>query len=139
MTDDQTLEEIRQRKLEELRDRAAGEEPADSTEGSPTEPISIHGTAELDDTVAEHDVVLVDFYADWCGPCQMLEPVVETIATETDAAVAKVDIDANQQLAAEYGVRGVPTLVLFSDGQPAEQLVGMQQEAQLRSLVGKYT
>ncbi|MFD1562323.1 thioredoxin [Haloarchaeobius amylolyticus] len=139
MTDDQTLEEIRQRKLEELRDRAAGEEPADPARESPAEPIHVNGSTELDDTVAEHDVVLVDFYADWCGPCQMLEPVVETIAAETDAAVAKVDIDANQQLAAQYNVRGVPTLVLFSDGQPAEQLVGMQQEGQLRSLVGKYT
>jgi len=139
MTDDQTLEEIRQQKLEELRDRAAGEDAANPARESPTEPIPVSGSAELDDTVAEHDVVLVDFYADWCGPCQMLEPVVETIAAETDAAVAKVDIDANQQLAAQYNVRGVPTLVLFSDGQPAEQLVGMQQEGQLRSLVGKYT
>ena len=139
MTDDQTLEEIREQKLEELRNRAGGEEASDPAQETPTEPISVHGSAELDDTVAAHDVVLVDFYADWCGPCQMLEPVVETIAAETDAAVAKVDIDANQQLAAEYGVRGVPTLVLFSDGQPAEKLVGMQQEAQLRSLVEKFT
>ncbi len=65
----------------------------------------------------------------------MLEPIVETIAAETDATVAKIDIDANQQLAAEYGVQGVPTLVLFADGQPAERLVGMQDEAQLRSVI----
>jgi thioredoxin 1 len=65
----------------------------------------------------------------------MLEPIVETIAAETDATVAKIDIDANQQLAAEYGVQGVPTLVLFADGQPAERLVGMQDEAQFRSVI----
>jgi len=81
---------------------------------------------------------LVDFYADWCGPCQMLEPVVESIAADTDATVAKVDVDANQGLAAEYGVRGVPTLVLFADGEPAERLVGMQDEARLRSAIEEY-
>ncbi|WP_073307937.1 thioredoxin [Halobaculum gomorrense] len=95
----------------------------------------INGDAELSDTVAEYDLVLANFYADWCGPCQMLAPVVETIAAETSATVAKIDIDTNQQLAAEYGVRGVPTLVLFDDGQLAERLVGMQDEAKLRSVV----
>nr|WP_079991535.1 thioredoxin [Halobaculum gomorrense] len=99
------------------------------------ESIYINGDAELSDTVAEYDLVLANFYADWCGPCQMLAPVVETIAAETSATVAKIDIDTNQQLAAEYGVRGVPTLVLFDDGQLAERLVGMQDEAKLRSVV----
>jgi thioredoxin 1 len=97
--------------------------------------VPVNGAAELNDVVGSHDVVLVDFYADWCGPCQMLEPVVETIAADTAATVAKVDIDANQRLASEYGVRGVPTLVLFADGAPAERLVGMQDEAQLRTAV----
>ncbi|TQR21944.1 hypothetical protein C9J85_19490 [Haloferax sp. wsp5] len=78
---------------------------------------------ELDDAVAD-DVVLVDFYADWCGPCKQLEPAVERIAAGTAATVAKVDIDANQQLAAKYGVRSVPTLLLFVDGEPVERLVG---------------
>jgi thioredoxin 1 len=132
MTED--IEELRRQKLEALRngETAGG---ADEPGSTPSEPIPVHGPADLSETVAEHGVVLVDFYADWCGPCQMLEPVVETIAAETDAAVAKVDIDTNQQLATEYGVRGVPTLVVFADGQPAERLVGMQDEAQLRSVI----
>jgi len=75
------------------------------------EPFHIIGQSQLDEVAAEYDVVLADFYADWCGPCQMLEPVVERLAAETDAAVAKVDVDANQQLAGAYGVRGVPTLI----------------------------
>ncbi|WP_123538439.1 thioredoxin [Halosimplex salinum] len=132
MADD--IEEIRRQKLEELRSRET--DRADESEPrSPSEPISVDGTEELTETVTEHDVVLADFYADWCGPCQMLEPVVETVAAETDATVAKVDVDANQQLAAEYGVRGVPTLVLFADGQPVERLAGMQDEARLRSVI----
>ena len=106
---------------------------------APNEPVHVDGQADLDATVAENGVVLADFYADWCGPCQMLEPVVETIAAETDAAVAKVDVDANQPLAQAYGVRGVPTLVLFADGEQVEEIVGVQREDQLRSLVDRYT
>ncbi|SHG94799.1 thioredoxin [Halobaculum gomorrense] len=104
-----------------------------------SEPLHINGHSKLDEIVAEHDVVLTDFYADWCGPCQMLEPVVEHLAVETNAAVAKVDVDANQQLASVYGVRGVPTLILFADGGQVEEIVGVQGEEQLRSLIGRYT
>ncbi|WP_135366469.1 thioredoxin [Halosimplex halophilum] len=111
----------------------------DAGTGSTNEPLHVDGEAHLDEVVAENGVVLVDFYADWCGPCQMLEPVVETLAAETDATVAKVDVDANQQLAQSYGVRGVPTLVLFADGEQVEEVVGLQGEEQLRSLVGRYT
>jgi len=111
---------------------------SDAGTASTNEPLHVDGQAQLDDIVAENDVVLTDFYADWCGPCQMLEPIVETLAAETDATVAKVDVDANQQLAAAYGVRGVPTLVLFADGEPVERLVGMQDEARLRSVVEEH-
>jgi thioredoxin 1 len=106
---------------------------------SPNQPVAVESATELDDLVASHEVVLVDFYADWCGPCKMLEPVVETLAEETDATVAKVDVDVNQQLASTYGVRGVPTLVLFADGTQVEEVVGVQPEGQLRSLVESYT
>jgi len=132
------LEEIRRQKLEELRNRA--QEP-DGTEKAqtPSTPISVDGGQELRSTTAKESVVLVDFFAEWCGPCQMLEPVLETVAAETDAVVATVDIDENQQLAAEYGVQGVPTLLLFVDGEPVERLVGMQQESKLRALVESHT
>ncbi|QPV64158.1 thioredoxin [Halosimplex litoreum] len=109
---------------------------ADAT--APEAPRQVDGRAALDEFVADNDVVLADFYADWCGPCQMLEPVVETLAAETEAAVAKVDVDANQQLAGAYGVRGVPTLVLFADGEQVEEVVGVQGEDQLRALIGRY-
>jgi thioredoxin 1 len=109
-----------------------------STE-TPTEPIHIDGQAHLQEVADEYDVILADFYADWCGPCKMLEPTVKTLAAETDAAVAKVDVDANQQLAAAFGVQGVPTLLLFVDGEQAESIVGVQGEDQLRSLIQRYT
>ncbi|WP_232701778.1 thioredoxin [Halobacterium wangiae] len=110
----------------------------ESSTATPTEPVAVDGEAELDELVGD-GVVLADFYADWCGPCQMIAPVVETLAAETDATVAKVDVDANQELAAAYGVRGVPTLVLFANGEQVEELVGLQDEARLRSLIEGYT
>jgi len=106
---------------------------------NPTDPIHIDGQDELDDLVSGGGVVLVDFFADWCGPCKMIEPIVADLAAETDAVVAKVDVDANQPLAAEYGVRGVPTLVLFDGGEQVRELVGAQSEETLRSLVESHT
>ncbi|MCL9814531.1 thioredoxin [Natranaeroarchaeum aerophilus] len=110
------------------------------TDGTaPTEPVQIESADHLDELVADQDVVLVDFYADWCGPCQMMEPGIETLAEESDATVAKVDVDALQQLASAYGVRGVPTTVLFAGGEQVDQHVGMLSEEQLFNLVSQYT
>lgn len=117
----------------------ATETAANASIVTPTEPIPIEGRDELEDVTAEYDVVLADFHADWCGPCQMLEPIVDRLATETDVAVSKIDIDTNQQLAQAYGVRGVPTLVLFAEGEQVEKVVGVQPEGQLRSLIEQYT
>jgi len=109
-----------------------------ATESSNETPVQVDGEASLDELVGRHDVVLVDFYADWCGPCKMLEPTLESLAAETAATVGKVDVDVHQQLAAKYGVQGIPNLVLFVDGEPAERVVGVQPESQLRSLVESY-
>lgn len=70
--------------------------------------------------------VLVDFTAVWCGPCQMLAPIVDQIAADFEGqiAVCKLDIDENVETTMKYGIMGVPTLMLFKDGQPAERLVG---------------
>jgi thioredoxin 1 len=73
----------------------AGTAPDTSTAAT-DEPLHVDGEAHFHAVVAENDVVLVDVYADWCGPCQMREPIVETPAAETGATVAEVDVDANQ-------------------------------------------
>jgi thioredoxin 1 len=140
MTEDE-LEAIR----EEKREKFAGPETADESETAPNEaktapgePVHVGSVEEFSTLTTEYDVVLVDFYADWCGPCTMLEPTIAAIAEKTDAAVAKVDIDEHQGLAAQYGVRGVPTLLLFADGEQVEQVVGVQDEAKLTSLVERH-
>ena len=136
-TDD--IEAVRQKKIAELQEQMDGEQAPTSGDETPTEPVHIHGGDELQSAGDTHGVALVDFHAEWCGPCKMLEPIVETLAAETSAAVLKVDIDENQRLAQQYQVRGVPTLLLFSDGAPVEQIVGVRDEHTLRSLIEQYT
>jgi thioredoxin 1 len=101
------------------------------TEPVGSEPVHVESETHLERLVADNDVVLVDFYADWCGPCKMLEPTVEEIAAETDAVVAKVDIDALQTLAKNEGVRSVPTLQFYAHGEKDERLVGVQSKDDL--------
>ena len=106
-----------------------------STEAAPAEPIQLSDADGFDAHLDENDVVLVDFYADWCGPCQMMEPAVEAVANDTDAAVLKVDVDVHQALAGEYGVQGIPTLLVFADGEPVNRMVGAQTEEALADAV----
>ena len=105
-----------------------------STEAAPGEPIQLTDADAFDEHVAD-GVVLVDFYADWCGPCQMMEPAVEAVAADTDAAVLKVDVDVHQALAGEYGVQGIPTLLVFADGELVNRMVGAQTEEALADAV----
>ena len=113
-------------------------EADDPTGTSTTEPVHIESQEHLQGLLTEENVVLVDFHADWCGPCQMLEPVVADIAAETDATVAKVDIDELQGLAQENGIRGVPTLLLYANGELAERMVGVQEKSTLVDLVEQH-
>ena len=91
-----------------------------------------------DELVADHDVVLVDFYADWCGPCQMMEPAIEAVADAGEAVVAKVDVDRLQPVARQFNVQSVPTLLVYADGERVERLVGMQAQETLFGLVDQY-
>ena len=138
MSDADELDEIRQQKIESLKEAEQGGDATGSAV-TPDEPIHVTGPDHFQEVTAEYGVVLVDFYADWCGPCKMIEPVVEALAAETDAAVAKVDVDQLQQLAAQFQVQGVPTLMLFSDGDMVERMTGARQKPQLEQLIRQHT
>lgn len=84
--------------------------------------------ATFDEVVLKSDKpVMVDFWAAWCGPCRMVAPVMEQLSSEYEgkAVIAKVDVDANQEFAAKYGVRNIPTVLVFKNGEVVEKQVGV--------------
>ena len=92
--------------------------------------------ANFEDEVVKSDVpVLVDFWAEWCGPCKMVEPVVEEIAGEYagKVKVGKVDVDSNSDTAAKYMIRSIPTLLIFNKGEMVEQIVGAVGKSDITS------
>jgi thioredoxin 1 len=94
-----------------------------------------------DEVLQSTTPVLVDFWAEWCGPCKMIMPILGELADEYDGRVkiAKVNIDEQQGLAAEYGVRAIPTLLLFDKGQVADQIVGLRSKRDLKASFDRVT
>lgn len=95
---------------------------------------------QIFDEITSKGVVLVDFWATWCGPCKMMAPNVEEIATEYKGkvTVGKVDVDECQELATRFGIMSIPTLIVFKDGEKKEVLVGYRLKMQIAQVLDKY-
>ncbi|NAS11928.1 thioredoxin [Poritiphilus flavus] len=96
--------------------------------------------ASFNSIIRSENPVLVDFYADWCGPCKVLAPILSDVKKELGEKVriVKIDVDKNQRLASKFQVRGVPTLVLFKEGEQVWRQSGVLQKNELIQLVNKH-
>ncbi len=92
------------------------------------------------DSAIENGVVLVDFWATWCPPCRIQAPILEELAAEIShvATITKLDVDQNRPIASRFGIRSIPTLILFKDGKEVERYVGVQQKETLRAIIESY-
>lgn len=103
---------------------------------------ALHLTDEtFESEVLKYDgVVLVDFWAQWCGPCKMIAPIIDELASDLEgkAKVVKVDVDKAQSLAMQYGVMSIPTLIIFKSGEIVDQMVGAMGKDQLLEKVSEY-
>ncbi|MQA08482.1 MAG: thioredoxin [Pseudonocardiaceae bacterium] len=103
-------------------------------------PVKVTEASFKDEVLSNDKPVLVDFWATWCGPCKMVAPVLEEIASEhaEKITIAKLDIDENPGVARDYQVMSVPTLILFKGGEPVKQIVGAKPKAALLSDLSDY-
>ncbi|MCM8759036.1 MAG: thioredoxin [Candidatus Omnitrophica bacterium] len=95
----------------------------------------------FEEVVNSNSLVLVDFYADWCGPCRMMAPIVEELAKELEGKVlvAKLNVDENPDIAARYQIFSIPTFIIFKDGKPDQRIVGAVGKAGLIDKIRVYT
>ncbi|MGL4656748.1 MAG: thioredoxin [Sarcina sp.] len=92
-----------------------------------------------EEVLEKKGVVLVDFWAEWCGPCKMLGPVIEELSEEVDSvSFTKLNVDENGKIAMDYQVQSIPTVMIFKDGELQERLVGFRPKADFLEVLGKY-
>ena len=91
---------------------------------------------DFENIISNNDITLIDFYADWCGPCKALAPIIDDIAkNETHITVGKVNVEEERDLAIKYGVRSIPTMVIFKNGKEVNRLVGFLPKEEILSKI----
>jgi thioredoxin 1 len=128
MSSDDELEAIKHKKLAELQKQAATK----ATMSSITEPIVLTDS-NFAGEVTKYPIMLVDFWAPWCGPCRMVSPIIEQLSREYSGRVAfgKVNVDENQRIAASFGIQSIPTLMIFKGSKAVDIIIGAIPKAQI--------
>ena len=99
--------------------------------------IKVLNESNFKNTVSQ-GVTVVDFYADWCGPCKMLTPILEKVSQKVEAQICKVNGDESRGLAQQFGVKGIPFLVVLKDGKKVEQSVGLKDENTILEMISRH-
>jgi thioredoxin 1 len=130
---DEELQRIREKKLQELEGKL---HPAETKQPPKVHPIT---TSNFQEMLKTHPRLVIDFWAEWCGPCRMVAPVIEELAKEMTGKVTfgKCDTDRNSRIAASFGISAIPTIILFADGRIADTVVGAYPIAALRARIIK--
>jgi thioredoxin 1 len=90
----------------------------------------------FDSLLSENEVVVVDFWAPWCGPCRMMTPIIDELAEEFDTAIiGKANVDESTELAQKYGIRGIPTVVFFKDGEAVQRISGVKPKEEIEEII----
>jgi len=101
----------------------------------------LNETNFVDEVLNSKVPVLVDFWAEWCGPCRMLSPVIEELAKQYDGQkikIYKLNVDENPKIAAKYGIMAIPTVIIFKDGKPVEQITGVRNKKEYIEIIDRY-
>lgn len=109
------------------------------SEDWPDEPVKV-SDEDLDEFVEEYDTSVIDCWAEWCGPCKMVEPILEDLAQEMKGEVAfgKLNVDENPQASSEYGITSIPSLLVFKDGELEDKLIGAMPKEELKQELQKF-
>lgn len=92
--------------------------------------------ANIDDTINNNKITIIDFWAAWCGPCKLLGPVIEELAKDNAGiAIGKLDVDANNETAKKFGIRGIPTVLFYKDGVQVHKLIGYQPKESIQKII----
>jgi len=136
MSEDEEIERIKKKKLEEMMPMQKDQQ----NQTNQTKPVMDLDNSNFDQTVSQNKLTLVDFWAEWCGPCKMMHPVFDRMSKKyKDIQFARVNVDHNQTIAQRFGVQAIPTFIMFQNGQPAERMMGAVGEPGIHNICKKFS